>query len=108
MPHEYSGMTIFLLTYMIDYIINLIIRGPCQRKRLHKKMDKVYLQINFKKNSSHLLRGNAPSYVKITMESQHKFKGKDHRILPFSNTPNNIILQEHPIRVVSGSNVALL
>ena len=82
--------------------------GPCQRKRLHKKMDKVYLQINFEENSSHLLRGNALSYVKFTMESQHKFKGKDHRILPFSNTPNNIILQEHPIRVVSGSNVALL
>ena len=83
---KYSDMTIFLLTYMIDYIINLIFREPCQKKKLHKKMDKVYLQINFEKNSSNLLWGNALSYVRFTMESQHKFKGKDHRITFFQYT----------------------
>ena len=94
---KYSGMTIFFLTYIIDYIINLIFREPCQRKRLHKKMDKVYLLINFEKNSSILLWGNALSYVKFTMESQHKFKGKDHRITFFPIRP--IILYSKSIQL---------
>lgn len=55
---KYNCMTIFLLTYMIDYIINFISEGSCQRKRLHKRMEKVYFQIKLEENSSNLLCGN--------------------------------------------------